>query len=69
VPTRIIDLLADDNFSLLEVICHSAFVGDTAATISRGVLALLEASQVPCLSELFIARIFKTRSNEYCNYH
>ena len=59
------ELLASDDFGLLEVICQGAFVGDMAATVSRGVLALLDASQLPGISEEFIARIFKNRSAEY----
>nr|KAJ3419752.1 Ras GTPase activating protein ira2 [Polyrhizophydium stewartii] len=61
---RVMDLLLADNAALLEIVCHSPFVGDTAATVSKGVLTLLKYRS-PHTTEDFLKRIFRTRAVEY----
>ncbi|KAH6574130.1 hypothetical protein BASA50_010057 [Batrachochytrium salamandrivorans] len=61
---RIIDLLLKDDASLLEIVCLSSFVGDTAASVSKGVLTLLRYRNAD-LVESFLKRIFRTRAIEY----
>ncbi|KAK6093271.1 hypothetical protein MT418_006599 [Batrachochytrium dendrobatidis] len=61
---RIIDLLLFDDASLLEIVCLSSFVGDTAAAVSKGVLTLLRYRN-PESVESFLKRIFRTRAIEY----
>ncbi|XJO77738.1 hypothetical protein BDV3_002279 [Batrachochytrium dendrobatidis] len=64
---RIIDLLLFDDASLLEIVCLSSFVGDTAAAVSKGVLTLLRYRN-PESVESFLKRIFRTRAIEYDGY-
>lgn len=66
VTSRIIALLTADDFALLELVAHCSFVGDTAAIVSKGILEVLEYPESTGIAELFIARIFRARSMEYC---
>ncbi|KAI8927608.1 hypothetical protein BC831DRAFT_166312 [Entophlyctis helioformis] len=61
---RIIELLLSDDCALLEIVCQSTFVGDTAAVVSKGVMTLLKYRN-PNLAEEFLKRIFRSRAFEY----
>eukprot|EP00842_Homolaphlyctis_polyrhiza_P006703 jgi/Hompol1/7033/HPOL_002968-RA len=61
---RIIDLLLSEDAALLEIVCQSSFVGETAAVVSKGVLTLLKY-RCPEATEDFLKRIFRTRAIEY----
>jgi hypothetical protein len=57
-------IICNDNFRILELICDSVFVGDTAATLSRGAVHLLmEISN--STAEGFILRLLQKRFAEY----
>ncbi|KAI9101162.1 hypothetical protein DFS34DRAFT_613351 [Phlyctochytrium arcticum] len=61
---RITDLLLANNGNLLALICQTTFVGDAAANVSLGVLALLR-KQNDRGTELFLKRLLRTRVEGY----
>ncbi|KAJ3170859.1 Ras GTPase activating protein ira2 [Geranomyces variabilis] len=64
---RIAELLLDNNANLLAVICQATFVGDTAASVSLDVLALLRR-QSGRATEAFLKRLLRSRIEGYREY-
>lgn len=61
---KIADILLANNAILLSLICQTYFVGDTAATVSVGVLSLLRR-QRKSLTEIFLKRLMCGRIEEF----
>ncbi|KAJ3021493.1 Ras GTPase activating protein ira2 [Thoreauomyces humboldtii] len=61
---RIAQLLLENDANLLAVICQATFVGDTAASVSLEVLALLR-KQSARVTEAFLKRLLRTRIEGY----
>lgn len=57
-------VLLKNNGDLLAIICQSSFVGNTAASVSAGVLSLLR-KQRPSAVEDFLKRLLSSRVEEY----
>jgi hypothetical protein len=57
---KIFDYLADDDFALLELICHGSLAGDSAAIASKGILCILE-TQGANYVETYLRRLLKKR--------
>ncbi|TPX64377.1 hypothetical protein SpCBS45565_g05938 [Spizellomyces sp. 'palustris'] len=61
---RIADLLLANNANLLALICQATFVGDTAASVSLGVLSLLRRQRERG-TEAFLKRLLRSRIQGY----
>lgn len=64
IEDKITEILLADDANLLAVICQASFVGDTAASVSLGVLSLLR-KRGPKITEEFLKRLFRSRIEEY----
>jgi hypothetical protein len=64
IERKLSHVLMKNNGDLLITICQSSFVGNTAAAVSVGVLALLRR-QPPGTTEQFLKRLLKSRVEEY----
>jgi hypothetical protein len=42
MDTKIFDALVENDFALLDMICHGSIAGDSAAIASKGILCILE---------------------------
>ena len=65
IEQKIDHVLLRNNCDLLAAICQTSFVGNTAQTVSIGVLALLRQSKQG-VTETFLKRLLASRVEEYC---
>lgn len=56
-------MLLSNNAALLTLICQTSFVGDTAATVSLGILSLLR--KYPGATEVFLKKLLLNRRDEF----
>jgi hypothetical protein len=68
VEQKIAKALLANNCNLLAVICQASFVGDTAAVVAKGILALLRNHKRGNITERFLKRLLRVKVNMYCKY-
>ncbi|KAJ3278772.1 hypothetical protein HK104_002035, partial [Borealophlyctis nickersoniae] len=68
IEQQISDVLLANNANLLALICQASFVGDTAATVSLGVLSLLRRQKGGRGTEAFLKRLLRGRIEQYREY-
>lgn len=65
---KIFDYLVDDDFALLEIICHGSLAGDSAAVASKGILCMLETEGANYVNS-YLRRLLQKRVLYYSIYN
>ena len=61
---QIMDLMMQNEFQLLNIICHGSLSGDNAATASKGILKILTQKDTK-VAVSFIQKVFSERIKYY----